>query len=627
MRHFIKISIPMLFVTVALLAIGLFFETSSVKAEVQRTFSIEGKGDVDAIAASHYVYQHSPYEPTGLYIKANETVNIYVDGTQKITSYIGTYSYDREVEESWVLQPGDNTISSPNGGLLYFNNKNESGFIKVTVNEGGSPIPYFQLNKTTVAEWEQMLVEYPDSYAVELKSDRALITVTYADAKKFLGGKDPAVLLKKYDEAIRISDDFSGLSVKNTAPNKLDKHYIHFVEVDMSAWMFATSYRTGYSHAAVQYLLDVDSFTKEAWGVWHEQGHVRQMNRWNWSGLAEVTNNLFTLQIQTKFGNQSALETSDIYSKVATYLNQPTRDYNAETDPLLKVAMFWQLKLAYGESFYPELHKIYRDMGDSGISYYATDAQKIEMFITVSSRVAKQNLIPFYEKWGLIVTPETRQKVEALGLPLLTEPIWESTDSKPVIPKIALYKSINHVKIDLNSKDIYVGYNNEDFASEHTGAFVNDNYLFDNQFGGYHYSYIRSTDFGRLLNNSYANLKVGDVITLRQFNNRSTPEEVGRITVTNEINEIYVNKKTIYVGYNQAYFTKSHFAIFVNDGYLMENDHGVCYYAYVAGKDYGTVARNYKQNLKVGDVITIKQLDGQSNPEVARMIVTQAMIQ
>ncbi|PFD59876.1 hypothetical protein CN304_02380, partial [Bacillus thuringiensis] len=55
-------------------------------------------------------------------------------------------------------------------------------------------------------------------------------------------------------------------------------------------------------------------------------------------------------------------------------------------------------------------------------------------FMISASKVAKQNLIPFFEKWGLRPNNDTIQKVAALGYPILTAEIWKGTDSNPIKP-------------------------------------------------------------------------------------------------------------------------------------------------------------------------------------------------
>ncbi len=66
-----------------------------------------------------------------------------------------------------------------------------------------------------------------------------------------------------------------------------------------------------------------------------------------------------------------------------------------------------------------------------------TNEDKIQAFIYNTSKVAKQNLLPFFDQWGLKASQETRKKVEALNYPTLTAPIWEATDAKPVKPTAA----------------------------------------------------------------------------------------------------------------------------------------------------------------------------------------------
>lgn len=70
--------------------------------------------------------------------------------------------------------------------------------------------------------------------------------------------------------------------------------------------------------------------------------------------------------------------------------------------------MFWQLHLAYGQNFYPDLHKLYRELPNDQLPN--TDTQKIQEFIYNTTKVAKQNLLPFFDQWGLQASQETRQK-------------------------------------------------------------------------------------------------------------------------------------------------------------------------------------------------------------------------
>ncbi|MBJ8079210.1 hypothetical protein JDS92_28390 [Bacillus cereus group sp. N12] len=408
----------------------------SVKSE-NRTFTVPGKGDVEVLKQQERKSMaFSPYEPTGLYAKPNEQITINVEGNQDIQVYIGTYSYDASWREdskikSFTLKPGINTIQSPNGGMIYFYNKQQGGTIRTTITAGGTTTPFFELGKHTKQDLINMLDQYPNAHAVELKGERVLITASPARVKKYLLGSntDPVQLLKKMDEATRIQDKVAGLSEE-----QVDKHYIHYVEENHSPdyYMYATSYRTAYVGDAIQYVLDINKFITDGWGPWHEAGHLRQQSPWKFYNMTEVQNNIYSLSVEKAFNQPSNLEKSGIYPKAFQYLEQVNKNYDEISDVFVKLVMLWQLQLAYGEDFYPKLHQLYRDMPSGELPQ--TDENKKQLFMISASKVAKQNLIPFFEKWGLRPNNDTIQKVAALGYPILTAEIWKGTDSNPIKP-------------------------------------------------------------------------------------------------------------------------------------------------------------------------------------------------
>ncbi|EPF09127.1 MULTISPECIES: M60 family metallopeptidase [Bacillus] len=405
----------------------------SVKSE-NRTFTVPGKGDIEVLKQQERKSMaFSPYEPTGLYAKPNEQITINVEGNQDIQVYIGTYSYDASWREdskikSFTLKPGVNTIQSPNGGLIYFYNKQQGGTIRTTITTGGTTTPFFELGKHTKQDLINMLDQYPNAHAVELKGERVLITASPARVKKYLLGSntDPVQLLKKMDEATRIQDKVAGLSEE-----QVDKHYVHYVEENHSPdyYMYATSYRTAYVGDAIQYVLDINKFVTDGWGPWHEAGHLRQQVPWKFYNMGEVQNNIYSLSVEKAFNQPSNLEKSGTYTKAFQYLEQTNKNYDEISDAFVKLVMLWQLQLAYGEDFYPKLHQLYRDMSSNELPQ--TDENKKQLFMISASKVAKQNLIPFFEKWGLHPNNDTIQKVTALGYPILTAEIWRGTDSNP----------------------------------------------------------------------------------------------------------------------------------------------------------------------------------------------------
>ncbi|UNP84446.1 M60 family metallopeptidase [Bacillus mycoides] len=432
-------------------------ETSQTATQFeQREFDLPGTGSFGDEAKREKRGEQKNYMPTGIYVKPNEQVTITVSGTQKIRAIIGTHQYDKEWGKEIDLSPGSNTISSPNGGVLGLDNFQSTGTVKVQVTQGGSPIPFFVLGKHTKEDWIAMMNNYPNAHAVQLKSERAVLTVTRDSANKYIVNQDPVPLLNKYDEMIRAQDKIAGLS--ETDPNPLHRSTRRiwaFVEnPNAQSWgMYASWDGAVFTTAgeAIKSTLNVNEF---GWGQMHEAGHARQQYPWTWNdlkGMGEVTNNLYSLAAFKKIypNIPTRLDTEGDYNRAFAYLKQTNKEYKNIDDLFVKLVMLWQLHLAYGDDFYPNLHKLYRETPEDQLP--KTDEDKIQAFIYNTSKIAKQNVLPFFDKWGLKATQETRQKVEALNNPTLIAPIWEATDTKPVKPLAVLSKKI--MKASANSEE------------------------------------------------------------------------------------------------------------------------------------------------------------------------------
>ncbi|PEZ66788.1 wall-associated protein [Bacillus anthracis] len=410
------------------------------KQQEERVYQLLPKGDVEGMRELHQRgMSFSPYEPTGIYVKPGEEVVIQVEGTQQIKAYIGTYSYEKEEPKQFNLHPGENKISSLNGGLLYFYNYHNTGEVVAKVKKGGTPNPLFILGKHTTKDWKRMLAENPDPYAIEMKGENSLLTMHPETVAEHLKQEDPAALLKKHDEIINIEHKISGLSKDGAGVANQGKHSIHFVEDWYTDdYMYATYYRTAYSKGNLESVLNLEELTNDGWGPWHEVGHQHQQDTWLWDGLGEVTVNIYSLAVQTTFGHKTRLEQEGRYEAAFAYLGKP--DAQEKMNEFEKLVMFWQLHLAYGDQFYPNLHQMYRLLHDTELP--KSDEEKKQMFIYMTSKVVGQNLIPFFDKWGLSANDATREKIKKLNLPKLEKEIWLSTDSNPIREKqIELYEA------------------------------------------------------------------------------------------------------------------------------------------------------------------------------------------
>lgn len=403
----------------------------------QREFNLPGTSSYQNEAKREIRRDQDNYMPTGIYVKPNEQVTIEISGSQNIRAIIGTYQYEISGGKQFKLFPGSNTISSPNGGVLWFDNYQDTGTVKVKVTQGGNFVPFFELEKHTKADWIMMLDKYSEAPAVQLKSKKAVLIVSRDSAKKYIVNQDPIPLLKKYDEMIQAQDKISGLSETDANPlHRSTRRLWTFIENTYNPnWgMYASRDGAVFTTAgeAIKSTLDENDF---GWGQFHEAGHARQQYPWIWNdlrGMTEVTVNVYSLAAQKQlFPNQpTRLEIEGDYDRAFAYLKQTNKEYKDIDDLWVKLVMLWQLHLAYGEEFYPDLHKLYRELPEGWLPQ--TDEDKIQAFIYNTSKVAKQNLLPFFDQWGLNATPVTRKNVETLNFPILIDPIWEATDTKPV---------------------------------------------------------------------------------------------------------------------------------------------------------------------------------------------------
>ncbi|MCU4840482.1 putative mucin/carbohydrate-binding domain-containing protein [Bacillus thuringiensis] len=433
----------------------------------QRTFHLPGKGSVEEEQKRLKVrYVLSTNEPTGIYAGPNEEIKIEIKGTQSIKAFIGTKSYDEKGFEEFELKPGENNISSSRGGILYFYNMNNDGEVTASVIHGGSHFPLFVLGKHTKKDWDAMLKKYKNPYAVELKGERSLITASPEAVAYYMGETDPVELMRLHDKIIRFENSVAGLSEDGIGVSKAPNHYIQFVEKrkpDKDDWMFATHYHTGYVPETMDRVLNIKRLQGDGWGPWHEVGHLHQQAPWFWSGVGEVTVNIYSLSVQRMLGNKSSLEEDGHYKKAFAYLDNP--DAQKKMEEFEKLVMFWQLDLAYGEHFYPNLHQMYRLLPESEMP--ASDEDKKQMFIYMASKAAKQNLVPFFEKWGLGPNDEVRGKIENLNLPKLEKEIWKATDSNIIREKqVKPYGGLPYGEASTVVQDLIVGANfNENLAN------------------------------------------------------------------------------------------------------------------------------------------------------------------
>lgn len=369
----------------------------------------------------------SDFYTTGFYLAPSTVMTIEVTaeiGTRLPTLLVGTYS---RYQANWnptshTLTAGINSITDAIGGIIYirFHNDNPTDRVKLKFVSGMRPIPYYQLGRTTQADWVKMVDNINNVPDVQLVGKKTIITFSLANARTYKNESQEA-LIKKADRVIAIEDSISGL-FGNDLLDQPNVHKYLMTETDHPGYfMAATFYRTFYSSitGGIPAILKADNFS---WGPWHELGHMHQQGSWTWSELGEVTVNIYSIAVEKALGIiPTRLTSQNEWNNTITYLARPEseRNFNGSNASVwTRLCMFQQLKLAFSDSFYHELHSQARR---ETIRPTTTDT-RMRWFMLKACSISGKNLTSFFQKWGMKLSNQTATdavfiEIAALGLP------------------------------------------------------------------------------------------------------------------------------------------------------------------------------------------------------------------
>lgn len=387
-------------------------ETSSEseKKGIVKVFSGRG-GAEDKRKMQLRDYRYSYLEPAGVYARARDILTVNIKEQEGIKLAIG--SPRRNVESSYVLKQGDNVIQVENEGPIYIiNTTNEA--VTADIKGATGQMPYFSLGETSVEDFQTQMTQNTAAKDVQLVSQKAIVTVSYEMAKKYLG--NPQELMEYFDRFLLAQDKVSGITDAGNPVNHTDRHFQHFVEVDIKYMYASQEYMGFHGDAALQRLLK----TNNGWGVWHESGHQRQQNPWKWSSVSEATVNIYSMAAQKElYGKVTALD--KYYPQMYEYLAKEDSEkvFNNLNNDVMMV-FFGQLEMIFGDKFYPRLHQYYRENAIS----LSSDEQKIQQFILNVSKVTGYDLTEYFEQWGFTISDEVRAEI-ANFLPVTAE-IWQT---------------------------------------------------------------------------------------------------------------------------------------------------------------------------------------------------------
>ncbi|EKO3792033.1 hypothetical protein HAR83_001428 [Vibrio metschnikovii] len=470
----------------------------------QRTFQIQGKGSAIEIAKKQMRSPWSRYEPTGIYVTQDQQLIINMSGDASAFAFIQAYalhgSSNSWDETQFKLVQGNNTITAPKNGILYLANENSAGSVTISV-KGGSHFPVFEKDYHTRKDLAAMLNKYPNAPYVEFISNKGLVTATYKTIADYFfqrNAVEPQLFLQRVDDMIAAQNKVAGYDDK-PGVNQQDRHYLHMIQDTRSSlYMYATSYRTAYVNDAIKSILD-----GKHWGLYHENGHLQQIAPMTFHNMTEVTVNTFSLAAEKVIENTSRLTIDGTYPKIFAYLNQPSKNknYHNEPDLFIKLGMLHQLTLSFGEQFFPNLHRTYRETARDTIPLYGKD----QIFMYLASKVSGYDLSKFFETWGMPIANNTRIAIQQLNLNVLDREIWKSTDTNPIIVPL-LETAANKISLTLSD---------EWLENKRIVTLINGNYAFETYNRSVYYaSMYKPTPYSSTVEYVNDNLAYGDNVSV-----------------------------------------------------------------------------------------------------------------
>ncbi|MCU0316506.1 MAG: M60 family metallopeptidase [Fimbriimonadaceae bacterium] len=304
------------------------------------------------------------------------------------------------------LSPGHQTVTSPFGGLIYLESSGAKATTQTVTLRQTVPAPRFVLEETTLAQWKTIR-NLPGPWA-ELESDKLILTVPSRIVRSL---ENPHEVMAFWDRVMDSQADLAGWSRTRKSPERM------VPDVQISA---------GYMHAGYPIMthLDVepdfvqmDKLRKGNWGFFHELGHNHQSDDWTFDGTVEVTVNLFTLYTyDTVIGSRPKdrlFDPGQCLSYFRKHVEQNAKSFEKwKQDPFLALAMYGQLQNAFGWDAYKKVFREY--LGLPASERPRTEAQKRDQWMIRFSRAVGRNLGPFFDAWGVPVSPEAKAQVASL---------------------------------------------------------------------------------------------------------------------------------------------------------------------------------------------------------------------
>lgn len=414
-------------------------------------------------------------QPLGVAAKAGQELTIYASGIpagQKLTVYASQFNAEVSAWQAEIgaLSNGRNVLTVPKigsqstlrGGSLYltYGGPNPEG-IRLHIRRG-TDIPVLE-----VADWYAMSENQRrnelDRFAGELETyvsglgpasaslQADIFNVTEISTPTMLLSLPAAAVLNgtgrsraervetlyqavlAWEDVMHVCKTTQGIDNTYQRNDMQTRQNIRCMQMFSGAFMYAAGNHIGVGYGSCAGLVCGKPIASMGasdtvnrlfgWGIAHEIGH--NMDK---LGKAEITNNLYSLMVQTYDGKQNTLESRlEKSGKYAAIFNKTAQGLPGDSsDVFVQLGLYWQLHLAYDGGAQPfDFYNRFFKAWKAG-TYFGGEANYQDRVARTASAVANQNLTEFFTRWGMTLSEGTKTALKQY--PAETRALWYLSD-------------------------------------------------------------------------------------------------------------------------------------------------------------------------------------------------------
>lgn len=425
--------------------------------------------------AKKYSQGGSVLQPLGVAAKAGQELTVYASGIpagQTLTVYasqfnaeasawraaIGTLSNGRNV----VTVPRIGSQNTPRGGSLYltYGGPDPEG-VRLHIRRG-TDIPVLELSDWYAMSEHQRQSEL-DRYAGELEAyvsglgpasaslQSDVFNVTEISTPTMLLSLPAAAALNgagrsraeraetlyqallAWEDVMHVCKTTQGIDATYRQNDMQTRQNIRCMQMFSGAFMYAAGNHIGVGYGSCPGLVcgkpisamgPSDTANRlYGWGIAHEIGH--NMDK---LGKAEITNNLYSLMVQTYDGKQNTLASRlEAGGKYAAVFNKTAQGLPGDSsDVFVQLGLYWQLHLAYDGGAQPfDFYNRFFKAWKAG-TWFGGETGYQDRVARTASAVADRDLTEFFTRWGMTLSEGTKAALKKY--PAETRALWYLSD-------------------------------------------------------------------------------------------------------------------------------------------------------------------------------------------------------